>query len=57
MNIRKMTIFLIEIILSTGVNEQFSSSKLAATGMSGFIKKPMVVSELAQEVRNVLDSA
>ncbi|MFP4348496.1 MAG: ATP-binding protein [Thermodesulfobacteriota bacterium] len=43
------------VILCTGFSEQISPEKAASLGIGGFIMKPVVQSELAALIRNVLD--
>jgi PAS domain S-box-containing protein len=43
------------VILFTGYSDAISPEKAKAKGISGFLMKPVVVRELAEEVRRVLD--
>ena len=45
----------IPIIISTGFSEKISEDKAKAIGIRGYVMKPMVKSELAEKVREVLD--
>jgi signal transduction histidine kinase/CheY-like chemotaxis protein len=46
----------IPVILCTGFSNQINEEKAAALGIHGFIMKPIIKIELANMVRNVLDS-
>ena len=45
----------IPIILCTGFSERISEEKAAAMGIRGFLMKPVVMREMAETIRNVLD--
>ena len=45
------------VILSTGFSETMNRDKAGALGIKGFLMKPVVKSELAKMVRDVLDGA
>lgn len=45
----------VKVIICTGFSEQLDSNKSKAIGIEGFLNKPVVMSELAQCVRAVLD--
>ena len=45
----------IPIILCSGFSEQISGVKLEALGIKGYVMKPVVTSELAKKIREVLD--
>jgi PAS domain S-box-containing protein len=45
----------IPIILCTGFSERIDEEKAEALGIKGYLMKPIVVSEFARKVRNVLD--
>ena len=47
----------IPIILCTGFSERLDKDKAAAIGVKGFIMKPIVRSDMADMVRNVLDES
>lgn len=47
----------ISVIICTGFSERMDPEKAAAIGVKGFLMKPIVLSEMAKMVRNVLDSA
>ncbi|NQT56637.1 MAG: hypothetical protein HQ551_10450, partial [Desulfobacteraceae bacterium] len=46
----------IPIILCTGFSELITAQKLEDYGIRGFIKKPILIKELAGTIRKVLDS-
>ncbi|BBO91569.1 hypothetical protein DSCOOX_47490 [Desulfosarcina ovata subsp. ovata] len=43
------------VILCTGYSERFNQSNLSAMGIEGFVLKPVVIHDLANEIRRVLD--
>ncbi|MEE9443724.1 MAG: response regulator, partial [candidate division Zixibacteria bacterium] len=45
----------IPIIICTGFSEQIDAEKAKAMGISGYVMKPVVQSELAKKIREVLD--
>ena len=45
----------IPILLCTGFSETMSEEKAASLGIKGFILKPIVMKDLAQKIREVLD--
>ena len=45
----------VKVIICTGFSEQLDSNKSKAIGIEGFLNKPVVMAELAQCVRAVLD--
>jgi len=45
----------IPILLCTGFSENISERKAAALGIKGFLFKPIIMKELAQKIREVLD--
>ncbi len=45
----------VKVILSSGYNEQDSTSKFAGKGLAGFIQKPYRLDSLRQKIREVLD--
>lgn len=45
----------IPVIICTGFSEKIHQVKAAFAGISGFLMKPVVKSDMAQMVRNVLD--
>ncbi len=45
----------IPVILCTGFSHQMDEAKAMALGIKGFVMKPIVMRELAETVRNVLD--
>jgi PAS domain S-box-containing protein len=45
----------IPILLCTGFSETMSKEKTASLGINGFILKPIMVQDLAQKIREVLD--
>ncbi|MBC2706099.1 PAS domain S-box protein [Desulfobacula sp.] len=47
----------IPILLCTGFSEIMSEEKAASLGIKGFILKPIVMKDLAQKIRDVLDEA
>ena len=47
--------FDIPIIICTGFSEKISPDKAAAMGIRGYVMKPIVKSELAKKIREVLD--
>jgi len=47
----------IPIIICTGFSERINSEKAAGMGIKGFLMKPIIKSEMARMVRNVLDEA
>jgi len=47
--------FDIPIIICTGFSEKISPDKAAAMGIRGYVMKPIVKSELARKIREVLD--
>jgi len=46
----------IPILLCTGFSETMSEEKAASLGINGFLLKPIVMKDLAQKIREVLDS-
>ena len=44
----------IPIIICSGFSEQINGEKAAALGISGYVMKPMIMSELDQKIRNAL---
>ena len=47
----------IPVILSTGFSEQINEEKAKALGIRAFVMKPIVMSEMAETIRQVLDGA
>ncbi|MBF0235688.1 MAG: response regulator [Desulfamplus sp.] len=47
----------IPIVMCTGFSELIDKEKAEALGIKGFLMKPVVMSEMGQAVRNVLDEA
>jgi CheY-like chemotaxis protein len=47
----------IPIIICTGFSEKISADKAAAMGIRGYVMKPIVKSELAKKIREVLDNS
>jgi PAS domain S-box-containing protein len=47
----------IPIIICTGFSEKISSDKATAMGIRGYVMKPVVKSELAKRIREVLDQS
>jgi PAS domain S-box-containing protein len=45
----------IPIIICTGFSEKFDSQQIEALGIKGFLMKPIIKSDMAKMVRNVLD--
>lgn len=45
----------IPVILLTGFSERMNSEKAKAIGLSGFLMKPVLMSELVGKIRNILD--
>jgi PAS domain S-box-containing protein len=45
----------IPIMLCTGFSETSSNEKVASSGIKGFLMKPIVMKELSQKIREVLD--
>jgi YesN/AraC family two-component response regulator len=45
----------IRIILCTGFSERISENKSASMGFKGFLMKPVIISELSNMVRKILD--
>jgi CheY-like chemotaxis protein len=45
----------IPVILSTGFSEQINEKKAKALGIRAFVMKPIVMSEMAETIRKVLD--
>ena len=45
----------IPIIVCTGFSERISAEKAAAMGIRGFLMKPVLMKEMAETVRNILD--
>ena len=45
----------IPIIICTGFSEKISKDKAKAMGIRGYVMKPVVKSELAKKIREVLD--
>ncbi|MCP4551812.1 MAG: response regulator, partial [Bacteroidetes bacterium] len=45
----------IPVLLCTGFSETMSEKKAAAMGIKGFLLKPIVMKDLAQKIRDVLD--
>ncbi|WP_291348279.1 response regulator [Desulfobacula sp.] len=46
----------IPVLLCTGFSENISKEKAASLGIKGFILKPIVMKDLAQKIREVLDN-
>jgi len=46
----------IPVLLCTGFSENISEEKAASLGIKGFILKPIVMKDLAQKIREVLDN-
>ena len=46
----------IPIILCTGFSEQMTEEKAKKVGIRGFVMKPIVMREIAQIIREILDS-
>jgi CheY-like chemotaxis protein len=46
----------IPIIISTGFSEQLTDEKCQALGIQGYVMKPVIIRELAETIRNVLDA-
>jgi len=47
----------IPVIICTGFSERINQEKAEAVGIKGFLMKPVVMSEMAQMIRKVLDEA
>jgi len=47
----------IPIIICTGFSERLNQEKAEVLGIKGFLMKPVVKSDMAKMVRNVLDDA
>ncbi|MBU0511035.1 MAG: response regulator, partial [Chloroflexi bacterium] len=47
----------IPILLCTGFSQTMSEEKAASMGIKGFLLKPIVMKDLAQKIRDVLDEA
>jgi FixJ family two-component response regulator len=47
----------IPVILCTGFSDKMTATKAKASGIMGFLKKPLVRGDLADTVRKVLDEA
>ena len=45
----------IPIIICTGFSEQLDKKKADALGLEGFISKPILINEISETIRNVLD--
>jgi YesN/AraC family two-component response regulator len=45
----------IPIIISTGFSERFNEEDAKALGIKGFLMKPVIKSDMAKEIRRVLD--
>jgi CheY-like chemotaxis protein len=45
----------IPVILSTGFSEQINEEKAKALGIRAFVMKPIVMNEMAETIRQVLD--
>jgi len=45
----------IPIIICTGFSNKVDNEKAKATGIRGFVMKPVVMSELGKKIREVLD--
>jgi DNA-binding NtrC family response regulator len=45
----------IPVLLCTGFSETMSEEKAASLGIKGFLLKPIVMKELSQKIREVLD--
>ncbi|MBT4877324.1 MAG: response regulator, partial [Desulfobacula sp.] len=45
----------IPILLCTGFSETMSEKRAASLGIKGFLLKPIVMNDLAQKIREVLD--
>ena len=46
----------IPIILSTGFSEQLSEQEAKHMGISDYVMKPVIIADIAQRIRKVLDS-
>ncbi|MCD4722430.1 MAG: response regulator [Desulfobacula sp.] len=46
----------IPILLCTGFSETMSEEEAASIGIKGFLFKPIVMKDLAQKIREVLDT-
>ena len=47
----------IPVILCTGFSEQITEEKAIGIGIRAFVLKPIVISEIAITIRNVLDGS
>ena len=47
----------IPIVMCTGFSERINKEKAEALGIKGFLMKPVVMSEMSQTVRNILDES
>jgi len=56
MHIFYITQFDILIILSIGFSEQIDKKKAEEMGISSFVMKPIVMSDIAKTIRRVLDN-
>ena len=56
-NIGKKNRIDIPIIMCTGFSEKISEEHSESIGVNGFLKKPVVVRELAGKIREVLDQS
>ena len=45
----------IPVLLCTGFSETMSEEKAVSLGFKGFLLKPIVMKDLAQKIRDVLD--
>ena len=46
----------IPIIICTGFSEQLDKKKADALGLQGYISKPVLINEISETIRSVLDS-
>jgi len=46
----------IPILLCTGYSENMTDEKIKSLGIKGLLKKPIVIKDLAQKIRDVLDT-
>jgi two-component system, cell cycle sensor histidine kinase and response regulator CckA len=44
----------VKVIISTGYSFQSKTQKMLATGVSGFVKKPFKLADIAEEIKRVL---
>jgi len=47
----------IPVVICTGFSEKISADKATAMGIRGYVMKPIVKSELAKKIREVLDQS